>query len=79
MGNTKEIEKNPIRKIDFSELRKQKKTLVSVMNTVTTVEETNDLIGILHMIDAIQDYAVDELGWDEKIVFDFDEEENRED
>lgn len=63
-------DKNPIRKIDFPELRKQKESLSKVINnTFISDEQINDLTGILHLIDSIQDYAVDELGYDEKIVF----------
>lgn len=69
---------NPIKKIDFTSLRTQKSTLIEVMNTVTTVEQAQQLEGILHLIDAIQDYAVDELGVPEMHVFDFELEEERE-
>jgi hypothetical protein len=81
---------NPIAKIDFTDLRNQKRNLLDVINKVTnqslnnpdnaivTVEEVNSLDAILHLIDAIQDYAVDELGWDQMMVFDFEDEENRE-
>lgn len=73
-------EKNPIHKIDFTELRNQKMALLTLLQT-KVLNETLDghLHGILHLIDSIQDYAVDELGWDENLVFDFEEEENRED
>lgn len=82
-----EMENNPICKIDFTELRKQKSSLLEVIrqydeeypeDAKVIKERLNHFQGILHMIDAIQDYAVDQLGWDEKVVFDFDEEENRE-
>jgi len=73
---------NPINKIDFTTLRGQKKTLLDV---ITKLEEgckdqleIDDLTGILHLIDAIQDYAVDELGVPEMHVFDFELEEERE-
>lgn len=86
MKNADEIIKN----IDWSELRNQKRTLLNViteLNTFTGFAEINekqkkvdDLNGILYLIDAIQDYAVDDLGIVDSIhVYDFDEEENRED
>ena len=58
-------------KMDWKLLRKQKLTL---LETIDDMEKRNaeyykdsieDLTGILHTIDAIQDYAVDELGIDE--------------
>ena len=42
-------------------------------------KETEEVIeGILGVLDALQDYAVDELGVPEMLVFDFEEEEKRE-
>lgn len=70
---------NPIANIDFTELRNQKRTLLRVIEETRESEIQDDLIGILHMIDAIQDYAVDELGWNQMMVYDFEDEENRED
>jgi hypothetical protein len=72
---------NPIKKIDFTELRTQKTSLLATIeflekNKVPQLPE--DLTGILHLIDAIQDYAVDELGVPEMHVFDFELEEERE-
>lgn len=87
-------EKNPVNSIDFTELRNQKTTLLETINNLNAMmdvlekqgeviedreQKINDLTGILHLIDALQDYAVDELGWDQMLVFDFDEEEKRED
>jgi hypothetical protein len=45
------------------------------MNTSTTVEEANTLEGLLSLIDAAQDYAVDEMGLDPMHVFDFEQED----
>jgi hypothetical protein len=41
-------------------------------------DATDALDGILNLIDALQDYAVDEMGVNGIHVFDFEEEENRE-
>jgi len=73
---------NPILKIDFTTLRGQKRTLLDVINKLEEgckdQLEIDDLTGILHLIDAIQDYAVDELGVNEMHVYDFELEEERE-
>lgn len=86
--------KNPIENIDFTELRNQKRTLIDSIAVIEAVcskmaesgdpvedqeEKINHLTGILHMIDSIQDYAVDELGWDANLVYDFEMEEGRDD
>lgn len=80
--------KNPIEQIDFTTLRSQKTTLLETINfleksgikfdeSVDTQQITDDLTGILHLIDSIQDYAVDELGVNEMHVYDFELEEER--
>lgn len=49
------------------------------MALILMPKETEDVLeGILSLIDALQDYAVDELGVPEMHVFDFELEENRE-
>lgn len=51
----------------------------SEMVAILIPKETEDVIeGILGFIDAAQDYAVDELGVPEMLVYDFEQEENRE-
>lgn len=71
-----------IKRIDFTELRNQKTTLLKRMDILETdgdhEDEVNDLDGILNLIDALQDYAVDVLGVPEMLVFDFEKEEERE-
>jgi hypothetical protein len=80
---------NPIEHIDFTTLRSQKTTLLETIDfieksgikwheSVDTQQIVDDLTGILHLIDSIQDYAVDELGVPEIHVFDFELEEGRE-
>ncbi len=49
------------------------------MTVIMMPKDTEEVIeGILGVLDALQDYAVDELGVPEMLVFDFEEEENRE-
>lgn len=64
-----------IKKIDWSELRNQKRLLLETINNDSVSPEHKEALeGILALIDATQDYAVDEA----KIVnaddvYDFDE------
>jgi hypothetical protein len=71
-----------IKRIDWSDLRAQKRTLLEVIDKLEKgckdQLEIDDLEGILATIDALQDYAVDELGIPEMSVFDFELEEERE-
>lgn len=68
MENIKEV-KVPL-KLDFKNLRKQKEEL---LKTVEELEESGkdsgNVMGVIHLIDYIQDYAVDESGVSEKEVF----------
>lgn len=66
-----------IEKIDWSELRNQKRFLLKMESNVNG-EDLGNLEGIINLIDAIQDYAVDEMGINENDVFDFEQEEDRE-
>jgi len=70
---------NPIKKIDFTELRTQKGTLIVIIDELQKKQDIRfeDLDGILNLIDSIQDYAVDELGVPEMLVYDFELEESR--
>jgi hypothetical protein len=68
-----------IDKIDFTSLRIQKTLLLETINNdAVDPEHKEALEGILSLIDAIQDYAVDEMGVPEMLVFDFEKEEDRE-
>ena len=60
-------EKALLNNIDYLELKKQKKYLLSLPTCL-------EIEGLLALIDSMQDYAVDALGKDENIVFDTDEE-----
>jgi hypothetical protein len=71
-----------IKNIDWSELRNQKSSLIAVKtyyenNNVPFIPEHLD--GIVHLIDALQDYAVDDAKIIDAIhVYDFEAEEERE-
>ena len=61
-----------IRGIDWTLLKKQK---LDLLKTITDVEETDNaerlesLNGILHLIDSLQDYACDEIGIPDYMIF----------
>ena len=68
-----------IKRIDFTDLRTQKTMLLETINNdAVDPEHKEGLEGILNLLDALQDYAVDELGVPDMHVFDFELEENRE-
>jgi hypothetical protein len=61
-------------KIDWAELREQKESLLWAINKLMVTpgghqKMCDDLTGILHLIDAIQDDAVDSEGLAEGEVF----------
>ena len=67
-------------KMDWELLKKQKQDLMKAMTIVVCNDAPNSIIldsleGILNLIDAMQDFAVDAMGVDEDIVFDLDKEE----
>jgi len=51
-----------LRSIDFDLLKEQKEYLLGL-------QEHSSVTGIINLIDAIQDIAVDKYGYDEKKVF----------
>lgn len=66
-----------IQKIDWNKLKEQKAALLTSITYFEThylKSIADNLEGILSLIDAIQDYAVDEMGLPETVVFDFDDE-----
>jgi len=82
-----------IKRIDWTDLRGQKTVLIKLADAIRNTlpqpntdmvailvpKDTEDVLeGILSLIDALQDYAVDELGVPEMHVFDFELEEERE-
>ena len=58
--------------VDLDLLKEQKKALLEVMNYVDSLSD--ELNGLLNLIDAIQDYAVDTLGVEESLVYEFPED-----
>lgn len=68
-NNVKEI--NIELYIDYNLLKIQKKCLLDVIELVNNEETKEHLTGLLGIIDSIQDHAVEELGMDENIIFDF--------
>jgi hypothetical protein len=69
-----------LKNIDWSELRAQKSVLLAVIDELEKKKDIRfeELDGILNLIDSIQDFAVDEMGIPEMSVFDFEDEEKRE-
>lgn len=63
-----------IQKIDWKLLKEQKSILFDIIQDIDDAEKVNALEGIIYLIDAIQDYAVDELEIDEQTVFGDDKE-----
>ena len=57
--------------IDFAELKSQKTAILSIRKEVLSQEQWEALEGLINVIDAIQDHAVDELGYDKDEVFNF--------
>ena len=62
-----------IQNIDWELLKKQKQSLITIIEWNKLPLLKDDLDGILSLIDATQDYAVDELGLDKDVVFDLTE------
>jgi|GEM_PF-2663785 len=73
MRGTKPLKISTMKKflstIDFALLRKQKQTLLKLKGE--TRQQDAHINGLLHLIDQIQDSAVDEYGYTEKEVFNF--------
>lgn len=60
MGLSKKLLNN----ISYERLRKQKSELLNLK-----IHPKSELVGLLHLIDAIQDHAVENLGINEEKVF----------
>lgn len=71
------MKKNFFQITDWALLREQKNELVllSVTEHLLSPKQYEALDGILNLIDAIQDYAVDVEGFTEQEVFNFENEE----
>lgn len=67
-----------VEKIDWSELRNQKRLLLETINNdAVSPEHKEALEGILALIDAAQDYAVDEMNMNANDIYDIELEESR--
>jgi len=65
-----------LEKIDWSLLREQKQTIIDIIdNGELNPRFFGHLNGMIELIDAIQDFATDVMGFTEKEVFDLDTEE----
>jgi len=60
---------NFLKKINFSLLKKQKQSLLKVIEKTDNVKQLTHLEGILTLINALQDEAVDKYGYSERKVF----------
>lgn len=60
-----------INDIDWDLLKQQKLSLLYIVNNNALINNviSEDVNGIVHLIDSIQDYAVDVVGIDDDIVF----------
>jgi len=64
-----------IRQIDFELLRKQKSCLLESQGILKSLHASNtneiadNFDGIIHLMDAIQDHAVNDLGYSEGQIF----------
>lgn len=76
--NIEEVkQENVLNKIDWAELREQKTSLLNTINAEevdypTTIQH---LEGLVVLINELQDYAVNTLGYDEMYIYDLDVEE----
>ena len=60
---------NPIHRIDWVKLREQKAIIQDLPNTVSQQSLLQAVDGLVNLIDSIQDYAADSLGFGEETVF----------
>lgn len=67
-----------IQKMDWVNLREQKEILLSIISWNKVPLLNDNLQGIVHILDAIQDYAVDVAGYSETDVFLFDTDDQKE-
>lgn len=74
-----------LKKIDWAELRSQKEGLLKTIDEIEKFNAPNpsdesdqrigELNGLIALLDALQDYAVDEIGIPELYVFDLEVED----
>lgn len=66
-----------IKKIDWKLLREQKQTLLEIREMSDFIsQDYNSFDGLIHLIDALQDFACDEMGLAEKEIFNLNSEED---
>lgn len=58
-----------LNRINYSLLKRQKLTVIALLNKEESEYHKDHLEGLLSMIDAIQDHAVNVLGLEEEEVF----------
>lgn len=59
----------------FENLKKQKAQIIEILSSNSiSIEKTSELEGVLNFFDYIQDQAVDELGFEKKLVFNLESE-----
>lgn len=61
-----------IQEINWELLREQKEVIENLVKNLPTLDRwmlEENLNGIIHLIDAIQDYAIDDLGFKEETIF----------
>lgn len=84
LGKKLDVQPNPMQvpefftKINWGLLRNQKTTLLEVIDHLKGDPNYEDLDGILHLIDSMQDYAVDDLGIASHEVFDLEDDSDDE-
>lgn len=55
----------------FFDLAVQKQTLTKLIDDSKSLQETEQLVGLRHLIDHIQDEAVGRYGYQEEVIFPF--------
>jgi hypothetical protein len=64
-----------IKRIDWKLLREQKQFLLDIISCEEGIPKIQHLRGIVHLLDALMDYASDDMGLGDKMVFNLNEEE----
>ena len=72
---TKETTPKFIQNVDWELLREQKQTMLDMISGEEETICTGALQGIVNLLDALQDYAADDMGLGDKVVFNLEEEE----
>ena len=75
MPEVEQDDKYDIRRIDWEQLKSQKLLVLEAIDDTNSERIADALTGILHLIDDIQDHAVDVMGINEKTVFNLSEDD----